>query len=31
MASFGVPPGGEGNLTADQRGQLNMVIAASWQ
>ncbi|TIH08596.1 calcium-binding protein [Pseudomonas leptonychotis] len=31
MASFGVPPGGEGNLTADQRDQLNMVIAANWQ
>jgi len=31
MASFGVPPGGEGNLTPNQRDQLNAVIAANWQ
>ena len=31
MASFGVPPGGEANLTADQRAQLDVVIAANWQ
>ncbi|GAD62885.1 calcium-binding protein, partial [Aquipseudomonas alcaligenes] len=31
MASFGVPAGGEGNLTADQRQQLDVVIAANWQ
>ncbi|WP_347506741.1 calcium-binding protein [Pseudomonas anguilliseptica] len=31
MASFGVPAGGESNLTADQRAQLDVVIAANWQ
>ncbi|MET1079123.1 MAG: calcium-binding protein [Pseudomonas sp.] len=31
MAAFGVPAGGEGNLTASQREQLNVVIAANWQ
>lgn len=31
MAAFGVPPGGEGNLTAAQREELNLVIAANWQ
>ncbi|VXB82902.1 hypothetical protein PSEUDO8BK_40174 [Pseudomonas sp. 8BK] len=31
MASFGVPPGGESNLSADQRAQLDVVIAANWQ
>jgi Ca2+-binding RTX toxin-like protein len=31
MASFGVPPGGESSLTADQRAQLDVVIAANWQ
>ena len=31
MASFGVPAGAESNLTADQRAQLDMVIAANWQ
>ncbi|MBD9425934.1 calcium-binding protein [Pseudomonas sp. PDM15] len=31
MASFGVPSGGESNLTADQRQQLDVVIAANWQ
>jgi Ca2+-binding RTX toxin-like protein len=31
MASFGVAPGGESNLTAEQRAQLDVVIAASWQ
>src|SRR5690606_9281308 len=31
MASFGVPAGGEGNLTVDQREQLNLVIAANGQ
>ncbi len=31
MASFGVPAGGEGNLTTSQRDQLNVVIASNWQ
>jgi len=31
MASFGVPAGGEANLTTDQRAQLDMVVAAHWQ
>ncbi|WP_152222312.1 calcium-binding protein [Pseudomonas sp. SCB32] len=31
MAAFGVPAGGESNLTADQRQQLEVVIAANWQ
>jgi Ca2+-binding RTX toxin-like protein len=31
MAAFGVPPGGESSLTADQRAQLDVVIAANWQ
>ena len=31
MAAFGVPAGGESNLTPDQRAQLDMVIAANWQ
>jgi Ca2+-binding RTX toxin-like protein len=31
MASFGVPAGGEGNLTVGQRQQLDVVIAANWQ
>ncbi|WP_305809615.1 calcium-binding protein, partial [Pseudomonas sp. ML96] len=31
MASFGVPAGGEGNLSAEQRQQLDVVIAANWQ
>ncbi|PAU66701.1 calcium-binding protein, partial [Pseudomonas sp. PIC25] len=31
MASFGVPAGGESNLSADQRAQLEVVIAANWQ
>ena len=30
MASFGVPAGGESNLTSDQRAQLEVVIAANW-
>ncbi|MCZ4321518.1 calcium-binding protein [Pseudomonas anguilliseptica] len=31
MAAFGAPAGGESNLTADQRAQLDVVIAANWQ
>lgn len=31
MAAFGVPAGAEGNLTAAQRDELNLVIAANWQ
>lgn len=31
MAAFGVPVGGEANLTPNQREQLNVVIAANWQ
>ena len=31
MAAFGVPAGAESNLTASQREQLNVVIAANWQ
>lgn len=31
MASFGVPAGGESNLTPNQRAQLEVVIAANWQ
>ncbi|MCP8467910.1 calcium-binding protein, partial [Pseudomonas sp. ZM23] len=31
MAAFGVPTGGESNLTTDQRQQLEVVIAANWQ
>ncbi|PAU52032.1 calcium-binding protein, partial [Pseudomonas indica] len=31
MAAFGVPAGGESNLSADQRAQLEVVIAANWQ
>ncbi|WP_333908335.1 calcium-binding protein, partial [Pseudomonas aestuarii] len=31
MAAFGVPAGGESNLTPDQRAQLDVVIAANWQ
>jgi hypothetical protein len=31
MAGFGVPAGGESNLTQDQRQQLEVVIAANWQ
>ncbi|MET1076449.1 MAG: calcium-binding protein [Pseudomonas sp.] len=31
MAAFGVPVGGEVNLSGSQREQLNGVIAASWQ
>jgi Ca2+-binding RTX toxin-like protein len=31
MAAFGVPAGGEGNLTSDQRQQLDVVLAANWQ
>ncbi|QKE64575.1 hypothetical protein HNE05_14875 [Aquipseudomonas campi] len=31
MAAFGVPAGSEGNLTAEQRQQLDVVLAANWQ
>lgn len=31
MAAFGVPAGAEGNLTAAQRDELNLVIATQWQ
>lgn len=31
MAAFGVPAGGEGNLGAEQKLQLETVIAANWQ
>ncbi|PNA02786.1 hypothetical protein C1X30_23570 [Pseudomonas sp. FW305-BF6] len=31
MAAFGVPPGGESNLTSAQREQLDAVIAVNWQ
>lgn len=31
MAAFGVPAGGEGNLSAAQKLQLETVIAANWQ
>ncbi len=31
MAAFGVPAGGESNLTQDQRSQLDIVISANWQ
>jgi Ca2+-binding RTX toxin-like protein len=31
MATFGAPNGGELNLTAAQREQLNLLIAANWQ
>lgn len=31
MAAFGVPAGGESNLTPNQRQQLDVVLAANWQ
>ncbi len=31
MAAFGVPAGSEGNLTTEQRQQLDVVLAANWQ
>ncbi len=31
MASFGLPPGGESNITAGQREQLDLIISAAWQ
>lgn len=31
MAAFGVPAGGEGNLSTAQREELNLIIAANWQ